>query len=172
MSGLKSTIEKEEGIFDAEAATIEGRELEKLDRLARWMDDLIRIPILNIRIGLDPIIGAVPWVGDTATAIFSLYLIGSALYYRVPKIVILRMAINVGFDYLMGIIPFIGDASDFFIKSNRWNLNLLREHAGKMGAPRFSDYLFLFAVIGALILLITGGITFVFYALYSAGKLW
>jgi hypothetical protein len=147
-------------------------ELEKLENLAHWLDDLIRIPILNIRIGLDPILGAVPWLGDTATAIFSMYIIGSAMYYRVPKIVILRMAVNVGFDYLLGIIPFVGDATDFFIKSNRWNMNLLRKYARERRKPSFSDYLFILVVIGALVLLVVGGIAFVFSALKAAGKLW
>src|SRR5262245_9425173 len=99
----------------------EGTNIEALDRIASILDDFIRIPFLNIRIGLDPILGLVPWVGDTLTALFSLYLIGSAIQYRAPKIVILRMAMNVAFDYLLGIIPFVGDASDFFVKSNRWN---------------------------------------------------
>jgi hypothetical protein len=154
------------------AQRVEGEELEKLENIVHWLDDLIRIPILNIRIGLDPILGAIPWLGDTATAIFSMYLIGSAMYYRVPKIVILRMAMNVGFDYLIGIIPFVGDATDFFIKSNRWNMNLLRKHARERRKPSFGDYLFVLGVIGALALLVVGGIAFVFYALTAAGKLW
>jgi hypothetical protein len=172
MKNWDSTIEKRADLFAQKAEIVEGAEFEKLERVARWMDDLIRIPILNIRIGLDPILGAIPWLGDTATAAFSLYLIGSAMYYRVPKIVILRMAMNVGFDYLMGLIPFVGDATDFFIKSNRWNMTLLRTHARERRNPGFWDYLFVLGVIGALILLIGGGIALVFYSLKAAGKLW
>ena len=150
-----------------------GTDIEGLDRLARLLDDFIRIPFLNVRIGLDPILGlALPWVGDTLTALFSLYLIGSAIQYRAPKVVIMRMAMNVAFDYLVGIIPFVGDASDFFIKSNRWNMNLLRRYAKERRQPSVSDYIFVIVVIGALLSLIAGGVALVFYSLRAAGRLW
>jgi Domain of unknown function (DUF4112) len=150
----------------------EGTDMESLDRLARLLDDFIRIPLLNIRVGLDPILGLVPWVGDTLTTLFSLYLIGSAIQYRMPKVVIMRMAMNVAFDYLLGIIPFVGDASDFFVKSNRWNMNLLRRHAQDRRRPSLSDYLFVTAVIGALVLLMAGVVALIFYSLKAAGRLW
>ena len=149
-----------------------GTDMESLDRLARLLDDFIRIPFLNVRVGLDPILGLVPWVGDTLTALFSLYLIGSAVQYRAPKVIIMRMAMNVAFDYLLGIIPFIGDASDFFVKSNRWNMNLLRRYAQDRRRPSLSDYLFVTAVIGALVLLIAGGVALIFYSLKAVGRLW
>ncbi len=149
----------------------EGTDIESLDRLARILDDFIRIPFLNIRVGLDPILGLVPWVGDSLAALFSLYLIGSAIQYRMPKVVILRMAMNVGFDYLLGIIPFVGDAADFFVKSNRWNMNLLRRYAQERRRPSLSDYLFVTAVIVALASLIAGGVALIFYSLKAIGRL-
>jgi len=149
-----------------------GTDMESLDRLARLLDDFIRIPFLNVRVGLDPILGLVPWVGDTLTALFSLYLIGSAVQYRAPKVIVMRMAMNVAFDYLLGIIPFVGDASDFFVKSNRWNMNLLRRYAQDRRRPSLSDYLFVTAVIGALVLLIAGGVALIFYSIKAVGRLW
>jgi hypothetical protein len=149
-----------------------GTDMESLDRLARLLDDFIRIPFLNVRVGLDPILGLVPWVGDTLTALFSLYLIGSAVQYRAPKVIVMRMAMNVAFDFLLGIIPFIGDASDFFVKSNRWNMDLLRRYAQDRRRPSLSDYLFVTAVIGALVLLIAGGVALIFYSLKAVGRVW
>src|SRR5262245_30095653 len=125
MSRLNSMIETSGASRRVESRD-EGTDIESLDRVARVLDDFIRVPFLNVRIGLVPIRGLVPWAGDTLSALFSLYFIGSAIQYRAPKVVILRMAMNVVFDYLLGIIPFVGDASDFFVKSNRWNMNLLR----------------------------------------------
>jgi hypothetical protein len=150
----------------------ENAEMEGLDRVAWILDDLIRIPILNLRLGLDPILGLVPWLGDTVSALFSLYLIGGAIHYRAPKIVILRMAMNVAFDYLLGVIPFVGDASDFFVKSNRWNMNLLRRYARERRQPGLGDYLFVIFVIGALFALIAGGIALIFYSLKSVRSWW
>jgi hypothetical protein len=150
----------------------ERTEVDGLDRAVRILDDFIRIPILNLRIGLDPILGLVPWAGDTLSALFSFYLMGVAIQYGLPKVIILRMAMNVAFDYLVGIVPIVGDASDFFIKSNRWNLNLLRRYAQERRRPSFSDYLFVIVVIGALVSLIAAGIALVFYSLKSIGRLW
>lgn len=146
--------------------------IENLESFVRLMDELIRIPVLNVRIGLDPILGLIPGAGDTLTAAFSIYLIGSGIFYGLPKIVILRMAVNVAFDYLIGLLPVVGDVSDVFIKSNRWNLELLRRYAGARTQPGLSDYLFVFVIIGALLAMVAGGILFVFYALRAAGRLW
>jgi hypothetical protein len=171
MAGPNSTIERY-GSSSRVTRRGEGADIEGLDRIASILDDFIRIPFLNIRIGLDPILGLVPWVGDTLTALFSLYLIASAIQYRAPKIVVLRMAMNVAFDYLLGVIPFVGDAADFFVKSNRWNMNLIRRYAQERRRPGLSDYLFVAAVIGALVSLIAGGAALIFYALRAVGKLW
>jgi Domain of unknown function (DUF4112) len=144
-------------------------DFEGLDRMAGILDDFIRIPLLNIRIGLDPILGLIPLAGDTLSALFSLYLIGAAIQYRAPKVVILRMAMNVASDYLLGIIPFVGGAADFFVKSNRWNMNLLRRYARERHRPRVSDYLFVGTVIVALVSLMVGGALLIFYALKAIG---
>lgn len=147
-------------------------ELENLERAAGLLDDFIRVPILGIRIGLDPILGLIPGVGDITTSLFSFYLMSSAIYYRVPKIIILRMALNVMFDYLMGLLPVVGDAVDFFVKSNRRNLNLLREYARERRQPSAGDYLFVALVIGALLALLVGVIALGFYGLKMLGSWW
>src|SRR5437870_2762712 len=97
-------------------------ELDPIDRLAFWLDDLVRIPGLGVRVGLDPLLGLVPWLGDSIAAMVSLLILGSALRHRVPKLVVARMALNVAFDYLVGLVPVAGDIADVFVKSNRWNL--------------------------------------------------
>jgi hypothetical protein len=147
-------------------------ELDNLDRVAGLLDDFIRIPIIGVRIGLDPILGLIPGVGDITSSLFSFYLMSNAIYYRVPKIIILRMAFNVVFDYAMGLIPFVGDAVDIFIKSNRRNLNLLREYARERRQPGAGDYLFVALVIGALLALLVGVIALGFYGLKMLASLW
>ena len=82
------------------------------------------------------------------------------------------MAINIGFDYLIGIIPFIGDAADLFVKSNRWNLELLRRPAQERRPPGLTDLLFAGVVIGTLVLLIVGGIASVLYSLKAIDIRW
>ena len=145
-----------ESIVKSEHASVE---IARLERLARVMDDWIAIPFTRFRIGLDPILGLVPGLGDAIAAIFSLAIIGTAIRHGVPKRVVLRMAVNVALDYWVGILPGVGDVADAFVKSNRWNLALLREHVA--GVPLTHEPVsrrWVFAVLLALALFILAGI--------------
>ena len=142
-------------------------EIEKgLDDLAFYLDDLFRIPGVGWRFGLDAIIGLVPNVGDTLTSFASFYILLAGVRYGVPKITLLRMAFNIGLDYVVGTIPFIGDAFDFFWKSNKQNMDLIRTRATGKGKGTTSDYIFIFGVIGFLILLLIGSIAASAFILY------
>ncbi|MDM7921493.1 MAG: DUF4112 domain-containing protein [Pyrinomonadaceae bacterium] len=135
---------------------------EGLDNLAHYLDGLFRIPGTGWRFGLDSLIGLVPNVGDTLTSFASFYILLAGVRYGVPKITLLRMAFNIGLDYVVGTVPFIGDAFDFFWKSNKQNMDLIRTRAtGRKGTT--SDYLFVFAIIGLLILLLVASILISIY---------
>jgi hypothetical protein len=129
---------------------------EKLDRLAWLMDDLIRVPGLGWRFGLDAIVGLIPGFGDTATSLVSFYILVAAVRHRVPKITLLRMGLNIGIDYLVGSLPVIGDLFDAWWKSNQMNIDLLSKRAtvspGEAREGRISDWLF----VGLIILLLVG----------------
>jgi hypothetical protein len=133
---------------------------KSLERLSWLMDDLIRVPVLGWRFGLDAIIGLIPAFGDTSTSLVSLYILGSAVRYRVPKITLLRMGLNIAIDYAVGSLPVVGDLFDAWWKSNRMNLDLLKRRAqvsateAKKG--RASDWLFVGLIILGLILLALG----------------
>jgi len=120
------------------------------------MDDMFRVPVLGWRFGLDALIGLIPGFGDIATSLASFYILVNAVRYRVPKITLLRMGMNLGIDYVVGSLPLVGDLFDAWWKSNRKNLDLLRqratvspeaEHAGST-----SDWLF----VGGIIVGLTG----------------
>lgn len=129
---------------------------ESLERLGWLMDDLIRIPGLGWRFGLDAIVGLVPGFGDTATSLVSFYILVAAVRYRVPKVTVLRMGLNIGIDYLLGSLPLIGDVFDAWWKSNQMNIELLRERATVSASEArkgtLSDWIF----VGLIILLLAG----------------
>lgn len=131
---------------------------EGLDNLAHYLDGLFRIPGTTWRFGLDAVIGLIPNVGDTLTSFASFYILLAGVRYGVPKITLLRMAFNIGLDYVVGAIPFLGDAFDFFWKSNRQNMELIRTRAAGHGKGKTSDYVFVFGLIGILILLLISSI--------------
>ena len=129
---------------------------ESLERLSWLMDDLIRVPGLGWRVGLDAIVGLIPGFGDTATSIVSFYILVSAVRYRVPKVTLLRMGMNIGIDYLLGSLPLVGDLFDAWWKSNQMNVELLSKRATVSASEArkgtLSDWLF----VGLIILLLAG----------------
>ncbi|HYP50388.1 MAG TPA: DUF4112 domain-containing protein [Pyrinomonadaceae bacterium] len=146
---------------------------ESLETLSRYLDGLFRIPGTGWRFGLDSLVGLIPGVGDTATTLVSFYVLAAAVRYRVPKITILRMALNIAIDYLVGIIPFLGDLFDFAWKSNKMNIDLLKQRAtvtaeeAKRGA-RKSDWLFVGGIMLVLLLILFGSIAASIYVLSVA----
>jgi len=137
------------------------------------MDDMFRVPVLGWRFGLDALVGLIPGLGDTSTTLVSLYILGSAVRYRVPKITLLRMGVNIGIDYVVGSLPVIGDLADAWWKSNRMNLDLLRKRATVSAAEarsgRVSDWLFVGGIILGLTVL---AIASAAISLYVLAKLW
>ena len=131
---------------------------EGLENLSRYLDGLFRIPGTGWRFGLDALIGLIPNVGDTLTSFASFYILFAGVRYGVPKITLLRMAFNIGLDYVVGMIPVVGDAFDFFWKSNKQNMELIRTRATGKDKGTTSDYLFVFGIIGILILVLVGSI--------------
>lgn len=97
-------------------------------RTAFVLDDLIRIPGTTRRIGLDPIIGLFPGVGDFLTSSAGLILIIAGVKRGVCLSVYLRMLSNWTLNALVGAIPFIGDLFSFWFKSNHRNQALLLAH--------------------------------------------
>ncbi|HEY0458415.1 MAG TPA: DUF4112 domain-containing protein [Pyrinomonadaceae bacterium] len=131
---------------------------ESLETLSNYLDGFFRVPGTGWRFGFDALIGLIPNVGDTLTSVLSFYILIAGVRYGVPKITLLRMAFNIGLDYLVGTIPFIGDAFDFVWKSNKQNMDLIRERATGKNVATTGDYIFVFAIILLLIGVLIGSI--------------
>jgi hypothetical protein len=130
-----------------------------LERIAHWLDSVFEIPGIRLRFGIDALLGLLPGVGDTASALASIYILQAATKYGVPRITLARMTLNIGIDLMVGAIPIVGDLFDVYWKANRKNVDLLRRHfqANPLTERRLkrSDGLFvagLIALIAALLL--------------------
>jgi hypothetical protein len=126
--------------------------------LALIMDDLLRLPGTKFRFGLDPIIGLLPGLGDTASAIVSALALIYAARSGVPKILLARMATNILINELVGIVPGVGDAFSFWFKSNARNYQLLKRHIGMPQQSRKSDWIFVIVVLSLLFLIVFAGL--------------
>lgn len=115
----------------------QGARLRRLERLARWLDDAVRIPGIGVRVGADAALGLVPVVGDIASMIISAYLVREAYKAGAGIGTLARMVGNIGVDAVVGAVPLIGDLFDVAFRANRRNLKLLRK-ALKHGQPRNS----------------------------------
>ena len=148
---------------------------ENLERLGWLMDDLIRIPGLNWRFGLDALVGLIPGFGDTATSLVSFYILANAVRYGVPKVTLLRMGMNLGIDYLVGTLPFVGDLFDAWWKSNQRNLELLNKRATVSAEEaregKISDWLFVGLIILLLIAIVIGAAVVSVYLLMLLANL-
>ena len=127
--------------------------LEHLRRFAYWLDEGVRLPGTRLRVGLDPIIGLVPGVGDVAGAILSSWILIEAVRRGVSRFTLSRMAYNVAVDALLGSIPLVGDVFDAVWKANLWNVALLERHLATPSGARKADRLFVALLSGALLVL-------------------
>jgi hypothetical protein len=96
-----------------------------IEWLAWLMDESIRVGPWSI--GIDPLLGFIPGLGDMAGAAVSALLISRAMKQGIAKSAVMRMVLNVAIDSLLGAVPFVGDIFDFAYKSNIRNLEIYRE---------------------------------------------
>jgi Domain of unknown function (DUF4112) len=125
--------------------------------LAEWLDQRFTIPGTSIKIGLDPILGLIPGIGDAVANLAGSAILLIAAQYQVPKIVLLRMGLNVALNAIIGAIPVFGDVLSIWFRSNSKNVQLLERYvsAGGRISP-FGNWIFVIAVIGGIILLSIG----------------
>jgi hypothetical protein len=144
------------------------KRLEALRKVARLLDSAFVVPGTSYRIGLDPILGLVPGIGDIVSPLFTIGILWHAYDLGLPRIVQLRMLFNVAIDSLVGVIPFAGDLFDFVWKSNDKNLALLELHASEHHHASASDWIFVLSIV--LLLLVVAVAPFLL-AGYLIGKI-
>lgn len=118
----------------SDAAQAENVLVARLDRFASLFDDRFGIPGTKLRFGLDSVLGLIPGVGDAVTGAMSLYLLWEAGRTGVGVGTLAKMAGVSLVDASLGAVPVVGDLFDLFFKSNRRNVNMLRDAIRKRRA--------------------------------------
>lgn len=106
---------------------INEEKLVRLKLLSKRLDNNFIIPGTKYKIGLDPIIGAVPVIGDLIGALLSTYIMYSGIKMGVSRSIVAQMATNIALDFAIGWIPIIGDIFDIIWKANQRNVKLIEE---------------------------------------------
>lgn len=138
----------------------------RLRRLAHLLDDAIPLPG-GRRVGLDPLIGLIPGVGDAAGALMSAYILVEASRLGASRAVLLRMLANVGVEALVGSIPFLGDLFDAGWKANARNVRLLDEHLARPAAAKRGSTAFLLLLLLGVLLVFAGAAALTFLMLQA-----
>ncbi|MFN7140184.1 MAG: DUF4112 domain-containing protein [Limisphaerales bacterium] len=129
--------------------------LRRVRSLSHLLDQSIVLPG-GYRIGLDPLIGLVPGIGDVVAAGLATYIVYEAARMGIRKRVLLRMSGNVLIETVVGTIPILGDIFDATWKANVRNAQLIEQHYNPTRPERSNRQVF-------------GFILFIFLAIVFAG---
>jgi uncharacterized protein DUF4112 len=155
--------------------TEEKRKRQGLEPLFKWlayiMDEVLRVPGTQFRFGLDPIIGLIPGIGDTSSALVSAFALVLAVRVGVPKVLLTRMALNILVNEVVGVVPVVGDAFSFWFKSNARNYEIIKTHRLGTSTARKSDWLFVISALFVLVAVVVIGIAVSFLVLGAMVRL-
>lgn len=127
--------------------------LGALRHISRLLDSAFAVPGTSYRVGLDPILGLIPGLGDLVSPLFTIGILWQGRELGIPKGVQLRMIVNVAIDTLVGVVPVVGDLFDFAWKANDRNLALLELHAHEERRATPGDWLFVLVMTVLLVAL-------------------
>ena len=125
-SSLESQFDGIEEVPDS----VDEAAVRRMRFVANLLDDSIRVPGTEFRIGIDPILGILPGAGDAVAAAMSVYIVLESARLGVPFLTLLRMMANVTLDFAIGSVPVIGTLFDAAWKANQTNVELAVKHLG------------------------------------------
>jgi hypothetical protein len=131
------------------------------DILAKALDTTIRIPGTSIYLGLDPLLGLIPGIGDALANLIGTVILGIATRLRLPRIVLARMSLNLLINGVVGAVPVAGDLFSVWFRSHARNAALLREAAMRMDRETSPDWFYVAGIIGGTALVMLLAIAFV-----------
>ena len=138
------------------------------DILAKVLDTSIKIPGTSWSIGLDPLLGLIPGIGDVIANLIGTVILGIATRLQLPRIVLTRMSLNLLINGTVGAIPVVGDLFSIWFKSHARNAALLREAALKPDRETHADWFYVAGIIGGTVGLLLIMIAFIIWLVYKS----
>ncbi len=121
------------------------------DMLAKVLDTTIRIPGTSWYLGLDPLLGLIPGIGDALANLIGTVILGLGARLRLPRIVLARMSLNLLINGAVGAVPIVGDLFSVWFRSHARNAVLLREAAMKPDRETRTDWFYVAGIIGGTV---------------------
>ena len=140
------------------------RRLERMRAFSRLLDTAFQLPG-GFRIGIDPLIGLVPGIGDVIATGLSIWLIYDAARLGIRKRILALMTFNVIVEAAVGVFPILGDIFDAVWKANVRNMRLVE----KDYRPTMKERSFwkLFAFLSGIFILVYGSLAFIAFVFFS-----
>ena len=139
------------------------------DLIAKILDTTVKIPGTHLYLGLDPLLGLIPGIGDMLANLMGTVILGLAARLQVPRIVIARMSLNLLINGAVGTIPILGDLFSVWFRSHARNAILLRLAATQPYRTTRRDWLYVTGIIGGTAMLLLFAIAVI---LWLVVKLW
>jgi hypothetical protein len=137
--------------------------------LAKILDTTVKIPGTPFYLGLDPLLGLIPGIGDMVANLIGTVILILAARLRVPQIVIARMSLNLLINGTIGAIPIFGDLFSIWFRSHARNAELLRRAAAQPYRETQQARLYVAGIIAGTVVLLLLAIAAV---LWIVVKLW
>ena len=139
--------------------------------LAKILDTTVKIPGTPFYVGLDPLLGLIPGIGDMLANLIGTVILILAARLQVPQIVIARMSLNLLINGTIGAIPILGDLFSIWFRSHARNADLLRRAAVQPYREMQQARLYVAGIIGGtvvLLLLAIAAVLWIVATLWSA----
>ena len=156
---MKTTAPDEFEVLPPERKGAGGESHQALSHLIAYlMDNVIKIPGMQKRVGINPLLDLIPLgFGDAAATIAQVVTILEGARRGVPKIILARMGTNILLNGMVGIVPVLGEAFSWWFRPSSRNYQLLLQHAPQAGVAAPSrrnntgDYLFVFGLLAVVL---------------------
>src|SRR4051812_10802273 len=138
---------------------------ERLAFVAWLLDSSIPLPGTRLTVGLDALVGLLPFVGDLIGVLASSYILAEAQRLGASRAVLARMAFNVAVEGIVGIVPFAGDVFDAAWKANQRNVRLLNHWLDRPHTTERSSRTFMLLLVLGIALLASACLSLTYLSL-------
>jgi hypothetical protein len=160
---------------DLEHSQREAVEQQALRETAEWLawllDLAIPIPGTRFSLGLDPLIGLLPGIGDALVSLIGSILLVIATKLRMPKIVLVRMSLNVLLNGAVGAIPIVGDLFSVWFRSNARNAAILHRASSSSHPSTVADLAFVAGLVCVTLAILLAAILGILWLVAILGML-
>jgi Domain of unknown function (DUF4112) len=137
--------------------------------LAKILDTTVKIPGIPLYVGLDPLLGLIPGIGDMLANLIGTVILILAARLQVPQIVIARMSLNLLINGTIGAVPILGDLFSIWFRSHARNAELLRRAATQPYRETQQARIYVACIIAGTVLLL---VLLIVLVLWIIAKLW